>query len=83
MNIPQLDIYDRVELVCPKTYLISEYRTHDISKAQVYYNIFMRKYNISNGTLADLKEQLDNGSFCHPRHKETSMVVLVYILSSL
>ena len=75
MNIPELAIYDRVQLLCPKTYLVSAFRKKDIAKREVFYNIFSRKYNYSNDKeLNGLREMLDNGSFCDTTHNETSMV---------
>ena len=72
MNIPKLDIFDRVELICPKPQLVSAFRTHDISKAKVYYNIFIRKFNTTKN-IDELRKLLANGSFCDPTHNETSM----------
>ena len=72
MIIPQLDKFDRVELLCAKPYLVSAFRSSDVSKAHVFYNIYMRKFK--NGTLNDLKKLLDNGSFCDPSHNETSKI---------
>ena len=75
MQIPELAIYDRVQLVCPKSYLVSTLRKKDMAKREVYYNIFRRKYNYSNDEkLNGLREMLDNGSFCDTTLNETSMV---------
>ena len=75
MNIPQMSMYDRVELLCPKLYLVSSFRKKDMAKREVFYNIFSRKYDYSNDKeLNDLIEMLYNGSFCDTTHNETSMV---------
>ena len=75
MKIPELAIYDRVQLVCPKSHLVSVLRKKDMAKREVFYNIFSRKYDYSNDKeLNGLGEMLGNGSFCDTTHNETSMV---------
>ena len=70
-------MYDRVELVCPTPYLVSTYRTRDISRALVYYKIYMRIFNTATQTMEKLRESLNDGSFCDPEHKETSMDLFI------
>ena len=77
MNIPKLDTYNRVELICPKPYIVSAYRSRDISKASMYYKIFMRKLNTSTHTMKELRESLNNGSFCDPEHAETGKALFI------
>lgn len=47
------------------------YMERDVDKSAVYYNIFLRKLDRNNYDLSDLKQMLQNGSFCDPSHKDT------------
>ncbi|XP_028393702.1 uncharacterized protein LOC114518021 isoform X2 [Dendronephthya gigantea] len=67
MTITKLDIYDRVELVCPNSILVSALRLDYVSKAHVYYDMYIRKFNISaNNSLEELEKALYDDSFCDP-----------------
>ena len=77
MKMAELQNYDRVELVCPTPYLVSAYRIRDISRALVFYKIYMRIFNTTTHTMEQLQESLNNGSFCDPEHKETSMDLFI------
>ncbi|XP_028393708.1 uncharacterized protein LOC114518023 isoform X2 [Dendronephthya gigantea] len=67
MTITKLDIYDRIELVCPNSILVSALRLEDVSKAHVFYDMYIRKFYISaNNSLEELEKALHDDSFCDP-----------------
>ena len=84
MTITKLGIYDRVELVCPTPLLVSALRTRDISKAYVFYDIYIRKFNMSaNSSLDELAKLLYNDSFCDPSQSSMFIYLLVFIFITI
>ena len=65
-----MEIYDRFVFVCPTqamnvALLADQSRLND----RMNLNIFERKWN---GTIDELKKQMETGEFCDPEHQETS-----------
>ena len=66
LTIPNIDIYDQVDFVCPTLKLnVDLLDSYTRPKSELNVNIFRRKVD-ENMNMTQLREKLNDGTFCDP-----------------